>query len=623
MLSDLAASGLEPADMHAWEPDHVTDEADAMYGIPYWDLDGRPIVTKDGYPLMYRIKRRLSARGEAAGAGKYSQPASTDIGSLATVPYVNPLFFRLGGDRVLICEGEKKAVAAMKYLGLPAIGIGGCYNWRARRGANEVHPWILRLVTGKRVTIVPDGDVGRYDISRAYGSLVTELQHLGVEVALLRPTGKIDDLLVASVDPLKTFEEIPAVSSFVEDPKRLCERYGLAYKQNKVGITVLPNESNVLTLVRHHPGFPKIWLNLDRNTVMIDDKATTEGKEDIDLLTYLQHNLGLTNCAPGTLRSVMRRVSLDNAVSPFEEYLSSLKWDGTPRLENLFVHYGTANDTPVAREAGLKWLTAAVARTRVPGCPLDYIVIANGPQGIGKSSFPKILFGEDMVVDVIGAETNTRDMLAKFHFGKCANFEELASMTTRDIAHLNALITARTDVYRPPYGRDMVENKRRFVLYGSTNRLEFLPADLSGHRRFAVVEMTAVRFDDLTRDRDQLWAEAVVRFEEGGQYTNIFSASGAAKRYVVDDGYVAAFEASVADGTIGLNLPIPVVNGHHMLTLEQVRTMAGIGADRNPSTYEMRSMREHLVLTGWTHKETWVNDPRTGKQIRRVWIRGV
>ena len=49
--------------------------------------------------------------------------------------------------------------------------------------------------------------------------------------------------------------------------------------------------------------------------------------------------------------------------------------------------YLGADDTPYVRAATRKTLTAGVARIYEPGVKFDSILVLNGPQGIGKSTF--------------------------------------------------------------------------------------------------------------------------------------------------------------------------------------------------------------------------------------------
>ncbi len=84
---------------------------------------------------------------------------------------------------------------------------------------------------------------------------------------------------------------------------------------------------------------------------------------------------------------------------------------------------------------------------------------------------------------------------------------ELASMRARDAESIKAFLSAQVDRFRPPYGRNMVELPRGTVFVGTTNEAEFLD-DPTGARRFWPVRVGRIDVLGLTRDRDQLWAEA-------------------------------------------------------------------------------------------------------------------
>jgi len=87
-------------------------------------------------------------------------------------------------------------------------------------------------------------------------------------------------------------------------------------------------------------------------------------------------------------------------------------------------------------------------------------------------------------------------------------------MRRTDIEHLKAFLSRQIDRGRMAYGRIVTEAPRQCVIFGTTNNEEYL-RDLTGNRRFWPVRVTAFDLDSLTRDRDQLWAEAAAREASG------------------------------------------------------------------------------------------------------------
>ena len=74
------------------------------------------------------------------------------------------------------------------------------------------------------------------------------------------------------------------------------------------------------------------------------------------------------------LPAVIRHAK-DNAFHPVRDYLRSLKWDGTPRLDHWLQQCLGAPNVEFNRLVGRKTLIAAVARAFKPGCKLSLIHI--------------------------------------------------------------------------------------------------------------------------------------------------------------------------------------------------------------------------------------------------------
>src|SRR5207247_7738015 len=74
-----------------------------------------------------------------------------------------------------------------------------------------------------------------------------------------------------------------------------------------------------------------------------------------------------------------------------------------------------------------------------------------------------------------------------------------------------------TDRFRPPYGRRLIESPRQCIFADSVNHTNYL-RDETASRRFWPVKSTRILIDELARDRDQLWAEAVVCYRAGAPW---------------------------------------------------------------------------------------------------------
>lgn len=198
------------------------------------------------------------------------------------------------------------------------------------------------------------------------------------------------------------------------------------------------------------------------------------------------------------------------------DYLSSLVWDGTPRLDRWLVDCAGAEDTPHVRAACRMILVAAVRRARHPGCRFDQLPVIDGPQGCGKSSALRVLAVEDgWFTDLADVTLGTWivEVAELESFRESAEDEEKdrESAPRRAPSALKAFLARTHDKARLAHQRDV---PRSFVVVGTTSAADYL-VDSTGNRRFVTVHVQRFDLERLRAIRDQLWAEAAVAESAG------------------------------------------------------------------------------------------------------------
>jgi hypothetical protein len=197
---------------------------------------------------------------------------------------------------------------------------------------------------------------------------------------------------------------------------------------------------------------------------------------------------------------------------PVRDYLRSLKWDGTPRLDGMLHTYFRTDDSAYTRGVSSRWMISAVARVERPGCQADCaLILESKEQGRGKSTGLEILASAPWFADS-GIDIGNKDSYQNLRGVWIYELGELDGVRGREVTKVKNFIGARADRYRPSYGTRSINVPRQGVFAGTTNESEYLQ-DTTGNRRFWPVRVHGdVDREGLRRDRDQLWAEAYHRF---------------------------------------------------------------------------------------------------------------
>lgn len=216
------------------------------------------------------------------------------------------------------------------------------------------------------------------------------------------------------------------------------------------------------------------------------------------------------------VNELLRYCARLRAHHPVRTWLESLVWDGTKRITGLLPTYVGAENSIINTEIGRRFMISAVARIMKPGCKVDTTLILVGGQGAGKSTFFRVLAGDDFFSDT-PIDIGRKDAYIALRGAWLFEMAELAAMRPREAESVKAFLSSPIDRFRPPYMRCTVDQPRQCVFVGTTNEQGFLK-DSTGARRFWPVEVGEIDVARVAEDRAQLWAEAVEAYDNGERW---------------------------------------------------------------------------------------------------------
>jgi predicted P-loop ATPase len=239
--------------------------------------------------------------------------------------------------------------------------------------------------------------------------------------------------------------------------------------------------------------------------------------DDITRLQQWLQRMGIARIGREIVGQAVEHFARERPFHPIRDYLDNLQWDRQPRLEKwLFTYLGAeANDKAeidYVCSIGKMFLIAMVARVYDPGCQCDYMLVLEGEQGILKSTACRALAG-DWFSDSLPENISGKDARQHLRGKWLMEVSELAAFSKTEVEALKAFITRREEKYRPPFGRHDVAEKRQCLFVGTTNQEVYIK-DGTGGRRFWPIKCTTIDVKGLREVRDQLFAEAVVRYRQ-------------------------------------------------------------------------------------------------------------
>lgn len=292
-------------------------------------------------------------------------------------------------------------------------------------------------------------------------------------------------------------------------------------KQGKIKDTL----DNIVLIIRNDSELESIAFNKHRDGIDARDGLPWEqmkgGWNDSDnaaLKVYLSNKYGIYS--PTKTKDAILAVAAERSYHPIKEYLDHLpEWDGTLRVETLLIDYFNATDNSYTKAVTRKMMVAAVTRIYHPGTKFDSVLILNGPQGIGKSTFFAKLAGDWFSDSLTLTDMKDKAGPEKLQGYWILELGELAGMRKTDVEVVKSFISRSDDKYRASYGVNVESHPRQCIIVGSTNAESGFLRDITGNRRFWPVRISGdgkrKAWQMSVYDVEQIWAETLVLYGKG------------------------------------------------------------------------------------------------------------
>ncbi len=234
------------------------------------------------------------------------------------------------------------------------------------------------------------------------------------------------------------------------------------------------------------------------------------------LILYFENNYGLG--IEKKISDAVKVIANENRYHPVQEFLNSQKWDGKERIRYCLHHFLGADTNEYTYEAMKLFLLGAISRAFKPGCKFDYMFCLVGGQGAGKSTFFRLLAGNDEWFSDDLKKLDDDNVYRKMQGHWIIEMSEMiATANAKSIEDIKSFLSRQKETYKVPYDIHPADRLRQCVFGGSSNTLDFLPLDRTGNRRFIPIMVYPERAEVHILENEkasrayinQMWAEAM------------------------------------------------------------------------------------------------------------------
>lgn len=262
-------------------------------------------------------------------------------------------------------------------------------------------------------------------------------------------------------------------------------------------------------------------INITRNLGWKRSGNNLTTTDEYEYQRYIEKNYGISY--DKVISKAIRLTARDHSYHPIKEFLEGLKWDGTERVHTLMPKYLGSDDNEYTKTVMFLLMNAAIKRIYEPGCKFETMVCLVGGQGIGKSSFFRLLACNDDWFSDDLKRLDDENIFRKIQAHWIIEMPEmLATMTARSIEDIKSFLSRQRDTYKVPYEVHPEDRPRQCVFVGTSNTLDFLPMDRTGNRRFVPILVHPEKVEKhILEDEEesrayikQAWAEVFYKYRQ-------------------------------------------------------------------------------------------------------------
>jgi hypothetical protein len=351
------------------------------------------------------------------------------------------------------------------------------------------------------------------------------------------------------------------------------------------------------------------------------------GAIDLMLGDFLSRKYGLPAISRAALMEGIETVAHGRPFHPIREWLAGLQHDGKKRIDNWLVYaLGETKeslDPPVyeyLQLVGRYWLLGMVNRVMEPGCKFDYCPVLEGPGGYRKSTLVEALAGTEYFSDTHFDVSRGKEGQEQVQGLWMYEIAELANFGKAEIGLIKAFITAKSDRYRPSYGRVVEKFDRQCILVGTTNERTYL-RDRTGNRRFWPVPVrNPINIEWVRERREELLAEAYALYLAGERFTptpidekRLFIPMQEAR--LVETAVLSEMTNILTRPAAASGMGAVVNTLTDFVTIAQLTTALGVDAAKSSPALETQ-IRSWLEHEGWERAKKQIQGARAWGYVR-------